>query len=434
METNETLLARCRSLIEVSLNWGDPAYWTNEDFEKLSDKIFEKTAVQLSVSTLKRIWGKVRYDSSPTTATLNALARFAGFEGWREFAAAAPAERPEPVPASEPPAPQLVATPQPTPRRFFMTALIIGTAVVVALISLFGSRFHAAQSSPPKDPADRLPFSARRISDDLPNSVVFTYDATSLSPDDVILQQSWDTTRREKIPVDGKEITSLYYYPGFFMAKLIVDGVIRSQCPVFIPTKGWKGIIRQMPAPVYLAPDEITAGPLMSVSATTLQQKTGKSLFNETWTELSDIREFPDIAADHFTFKATLRNTSTVEQCLCRRIKVTLLGTESVIIIPLSDKGSISTLGMMTGERWISGKEHDLSAFGCDFSSFQQLTCTVADHHFRVFLNDHPIFDREQKLTIGRIMGIRIEFEGSGEIKETSLQGTGAPIALYPQG
>src|SRR5579863_4219167 len=85
MEKEKQLLVLCRGLIEKSLNWGDSGIWGNDDFERLSEKIFEKTRVQLSISTLKRIWGKVRYENFPTTATLNALAGFLGYESWREF-------------------------------------------------------------------------------------------------------------------------------------------------------------------------------------------------------------------------------------------------------------------------------------------------------------------------------------------------------------
>src|SRR5471030_2632643 len=85
MEIEKELLSKCRQLVEQSLNWGDSATWGNDDFDQLSEKIFDKTKVRLSVSTLKRIWGRVRYESFPTTATLNALANFIDFENWREF-------------------------------------------------------------------------------------------------------------------------------------------------------------------------------------------------------------------------------------------------------------------------------------------------------------------------------------------------------------
>src|SRR5580704_16245478 len=85
MEKEKQLLVICRRLVEDSLHWGDSEAWSNDDFEQLSQKIFDKTKVQLSVSTLKRIWGKVRYENFPTTATLNALAGFLDYESWRDF-------------------------------------------------------------------------------------------------------------------------------------------------------------------------------------------------------------------------------------------------------------------------------------------------------------------------------------------------------------
>ncbi|WPQ63248.1 hypothetical protein SIO70_00025 [Chitinophaga sancti] len=49
------------SLIETRLNWGKSSEWTNYDFEKLSVAIQDKTGVTLSVTTLKRLWGKLKY-------------------------------------------------------------------------------------------------------------------------------------------------------------------------------------------------------------------------------------------------------------------------------------------------------------------------------------------------------------------------------------
>jgi hypothetical protein len=87
MQTEEALIFVCRQRIEAELNWGLSDRWSNRDFERLSEKIMERTQVRLSISTLKRIWGKVRYDSLPAVATLNVLAQFSGYQSWRDFAA-----------------------------------------------------------------------------------------------------------------------------------------------------------------------------------------------------------------------------------------------------------------------------------------------------------------------------------------------------------
>src|SRR5688572_301255 len=85
IETEEILLDKCRKLIEEKLGWEDGAGWSTHDFEILGGKIQEVTGVSLSIATLKRIWGKIRYDSKPTPTTLNTLARFVGYEDWRDF-------------------------------------------------------------------------------------------------------------------------------------------------------------------------------------------------------------------------------------------------------------------------------------------------------------------------------------------------------------
>ena len=457
MTKNEPSLEKCRQLIEASLNWGDAASWTNEDFEDLSDRIFDRTELRLSVSTLKRIWGKVRYENSPTAATLNALARFAGYSGWREFLQQHPEQAPaaeEPLAGTAPPEPspsfQAARTDKPgiSRRRLLITSILVSAAVLLGLISLLGLRRHSAAGSPPAvNPAD-LKFVSRKTSGDLPNSVVFTYDASPLQPHTVIIQQSWDTSRREKVPANGKEYTSIYYYPGYFAAKLMVDGVIRKECPVFIKTKGWKGIIERKPLPVYLTAAEIGTGEdgavpaasrakpgnrqqaSMGISSAVLREKTGSAIFNNTWVDFDNVREFEGIPADHFTLSTTLRNTSTVEQCLCRKIKITVLGTESAIVIPLADKGCISDIRLLTGDRMISGKNNDLSAFGCDFRDFQQLSCTVEDHRLKITLNHTLIFNTEQQQSIGEVVGIRISFEGTGEIRDLSLEGPRQHIDL----
>jgi hypothetical protein len=417
---NDTSLDRCKHLIQDSLGWGDPASWSNEDFDELSERIFQKTGVRLSVSTLKRIWGKVKYDHSPTTATLNALARFAGFTGWRDLQQQNNHTSPETRVSPPPPAVQ------PARPRSLLAPLIIGTLTLAALVSLLSARFIHSTA-----PLPALRFESRSTSDDLPNSVVFDYDATSLHPKDVMIQQNWDMRRREKVDPNGNKHTSIYYYPGHFMAKLVVDGEIRKESEVFITTKGWKGIVGHSPLPIYLSPEESgdDSGHL-GITARTLAAKTGSVVFSDTYTTFANVRPFPGLSGDHFSFSTTLRNTSTVEQCLCRNVRITILGKQSAIIIPLSDKGCIAGLSVLTGFSAISGKDHDLSAFGCDFKNWQQVICTENDNLLKVTVNGRQALVVPRPQSIGDIVGIRIVFEGTGAIREAVFSGAGTPTDL----
>ena len=85
MNTAEFLIQKPIKLYESNTGWGDSGDWTNQDFVILSQKIQERTGVALSHVTLKRVWGKVKYDSLPNTHTLDTLVQFLGYENWREF-------------------------------------------------------------------------------------------------------------------------------------------------------------------------------------------------------------------------------------------------------------------------------------------------------------------------------------------------------------
>ena len=88
----------------------------------------------------------------------------------------------------------------------------------------------------------------------------------------------------------------------------------------------------------------------------------------------------------------------------------------------------------MAGYDWIRGKDQDLSAFGCDFSGWQRVRCSVDDRRVKIELNGRLIFTTDQTAPMGNIVGVRIAFEGAGEIKEVGLQGRGERLALLPQG
>ncbi len=427
MEKEKQFLLLCRRQIELMLNWGDSSIWTNDDFEQLSEKIFVKTRVQLSISTLKRIWGKVRYENFPTTGTLNALAGFLDYDSWRDFRQKNEINDPasmlgnnfEVSPQTS--VPRDEAAP---PARKVSVPVIFGITLLIILAAAYVS---FKKRVTPVD-LSKVKFEAIKVSDTLPNSVIFNYDASVFKSDSVYIQQSWDPTRRELVPGNGKQHTSIYYSPGYFVAKLVVNNEIKKEFVVSIKTKGWKGIIERKPVPIYLSANETKGKGFMGIADSLFREKTGSPVFNDTWVKFANVREFGDIDAGNFSLETTFRNSSAVEASVCRKVNVLLLGTNNATIIPFSDKGCISDLNLLTASSYISGKDHDMRAFGCDFSKFQNLVCRVEKMHLKIYLNNKLILDTPQKQTLGKIEGIRFEFEGAGEIKNVKLSTPGGGV------
>ena len=393
-----------------ALAWGDSTEWSDLDFEKLSGRIFDKTNTLLSITTLKRLWGRVKYDSSPNVATLNALARFIDFADWRSFKQHIDTVKPVSAPAA------LLVPKKKNPINIILTASIAAVilGVIIAWVIKPKSDTKVNLNVPVK-------FSSRKVSDGLPNSVIFNYDASTLGIDSITLQQSWDAKRNERLSAKLKQHTSIYYYPGYFNAKLLANGKTLKESPVFIKTKGWTGIIEKDPVPTYLSSGDIHLTNAMGISAKTLASKTGSPVFNNTVVSFNNVREFAGLNGSDFTLTTTLQNTSTPQEASCRKVRICILGKSNAIIIPLADKGCISDLYIYTSSAWVNGKDKDLSAFGCDFSKAQELVCNIKQMVFTVSLNNKLIFSTPITQTIGDIVGLSISFEGAGKIEYLRL-------------
>ncbi|TWJ03163.1 hypothetical protein JN11_00700 [Mucilaginibacter frigoritolerans] len=413
MGKEEPYIRLWRELFEKSLGWESSDTWNEYDFEKLGEIIFSKTNTRLSLSTLKRLWGKVQYKSTPTIATLNVLAHALDFEDWRAFRK----KMDENTFEGERSAYEI-----PSSYPSYKRPLLITVVVVCAgLMILFITKLFKTSVNTNKYDAMKEVFESRVVSDQMPNSVVFNYDASNDPANEIYLQQSWDPKRTEKISKNRKQHTSIYYYPGYFNAKLVADGQIRKTASVFIKTNGWMGIIDKSPVPVYLNADSMNLQGGMGIKSQTFVKLKGSSVLNDAWVHFYNFRYFEGASGHDLDFETTLRNTSAPEQSSCRKVTVEIVGTENEISIPLSDKGCIATLNLSLGRETIFGKDHDLSAFGCDFNSFQHLSCSIQNSHIKISLNDKVIYSGLIAQDIGKIVGIGIGFEGAGEIKYVQL-------------
>lgn len=82
MSINPQHITLLRQLVEES---ADHAIATSNDFIFLSGEIRGRLNENLSVSTLKRLWGYVDGYASVRPSTLDILARFVGFPDWETF-------------------------------------------------------------------------------------------------------------------------------------------------------------------------------------------------------------------------------------------------------------------------------------------------------------------------------------------------------------
>lgn len=428
VENNDFYIAQCKTLIEQKLAWGNSEQWQNQDFETLSEKIFEETKIQLSITTLKRIWGKVRYDSTPNLATLNALVQFIGYENWRIFISAhLHKENPPPqeTTINEVVIKQEEATkirtviPKLLSRQLFKKTWIIAGGVIFLGILIV---FLSFQKKVKLLTYSNVVFKSKPVTLGLPNTVVFQYDASNSNADSVFIQQSWDSQRRFKVAKEQKEYTSTYYYPGYFRAKLILNDSIVKEHDVFIETDGWLGTIDKDSIPIYFSKSEVQQGELMGISAKDFSLQNIDLQGNIFWTSLFNVNRNNVAPSDNFTFEIEVKNTFNQGNGVCQHTRIVLLCTEGVHVIPLSIKGCVGELNLVLGNENIEGKTKDLSAFGVNFSDWVRVRCEVKNRHAQIFLNDKLAYEGDFQYSIGQIIGTKIRFAGTGQVRNFQIK------------
>lgn len=441
MQTDETLIQQVKKLFEEKTGWGDSGKWTNQDFLQLSELILEQTGVTLSHVTLKRVWGKVKYDSLPNTHTLNTLAQFLGYDNWRDFTVRHPQTQPEPsvphppVPASanaKPPAGTSPSSANPEPptgpdsphppankptaplhqKLWFLTPLAIILLVLLLL--------HGQQPSP--QPQDYAFSSKKAVTSGLPNSVIFDYDATRSPDDSVVIQQSWDTTRRVKVSKNDHQHTSVYYYPDFYHATLQVHNRVVKTHNLLIQSNGWLPLVEQDPVPVYFKKEEAIHDGKMSLSVDQIKQKNILLQPSPPTVMFSNVRDFGEIYSDHFVFETSLKNDYAEGSSICQLSRIYLLCEGTAIWVPLCSKGCISTVDLFFTYFYTSGKREDLSAFGVNnFSDYVKLRIESDSGQAKILINDKLAYTVKRHIIRSKIIGIDFRFQGTGSVDYVSL-------------
>ncbi|QHV95914.1 hypothetical protein [Spirosoma endbachense] len=418
MISEEDTWIRCRRLVEQKVGWGDSEHWQNRDFEQLSELILAETGVSLSVSTLKRLWGRIRYDSVPTPTTLDTVARFVGYDSWRSFRQKDTSSQsigiPEPQKEPLPEPTVLPVIPRPAIGRW-LTGSLLGLLVVICIVWAYRQRDTTLRYGP-------VSFVSRPVAKGAPNTVIFQYDATDSNADSVFIQQSWDPRLRARVDKAGHTYTSTYYYPGYYRAKLVLNDSIVREHDVFVASAGWLGTVDREPIPLYLRANTVKKSGEISITPADLQT-VGVSLTGEVpETNLFMVDSTGIVDGKHFVFETAVRSTFSQGKAVCQPVSIALLCSTGFHRIPLSVPGCVGELRLVTGNTIVSGQTTDLSGLGVDFSRWVLVRYEVNGKKASVYVNDRLVYQGNESGEVGQVVGLRFGFLGTGAVKFARFQ------------
>jgi len=404
-------LSRALERIETLFDRGASNNWTTYDFEKLSDAIFDRTQVRLSVTTLKRIWGKLKYDSAPTLTTLNTLAQFAGFVDWRDFK------------QNEGRTEGIEANPIPPRRQLKLKRLGITLAGALILVAGVYFLFLAARHKQTQYNPSQFEFSANKmISEGVPNSVIFHYTA-KVKPDSLFIVQTWDIRRKTLVSADKHEHSAIYYYPGFFRTRLIADDQVMQRHDVWITSNGWLCLLEEDPIPVYFKKEQCQKNGIVEVNDSLLvpyrRSATAPRVrfFNQ--------RDLGDLMNDNFTFETKVKNNFDDGSNACHYAQVLIQCKDDIIIIPLAAKSCVGNLDFYFCGASAESKFADLSGFGCDLTQWTSLRVETVNRMATIYVNNRKAYTVTFPDKPTGIVGVQYRFNGAAAVKETRFMAKG---------
>lgn len=408
----ETRVRKCLQLIETRLAWGTSEDWTNYDFSKLSDEVHNRTQVRLSVTTLKRLWGKLKYDNDPTLTTLNTLARFAGFDDWRTYCQKVVIAEPVPVEASA------IKQQQSHQRLSGYWFLTIIPLALIAIYSLTATREQTGKL----DPID-FEFRADKVkTEGVPNSVVFNYEASAAETDSVFIVQTWDITRKKLVAKSNHVHSAIYYYPGFFNTKLIADGQIVKTHDLWITSDGWLALIEQESVPLYFKKEEFTFNDRIEINEGNLKKYNLALHPNAPGLRFFNQRDLGDIMNDNFIFETSVRTEFNDGAGACQSVYVLIQCKNDIIYIPLSAKSCVGELVLYYSGQLVKSTDADLSKFGSDLREWTTLRVETVNKHVTCYVNGEKAYELDFPNMPTGIVGLQYRFAGVGAVKDTKFE------------
>jgi hypothetical protein len=410
MATERDYIQLCTKEIEklLALNPENENIKTR-DFEYLSEVIRQKSGITLSVSTLKRLW-KRSFSQIPQPATLNALATVLDYKDWQEFKQK-----------------NVIADKKTSLQIPFKKILLPVFLIFLAAISFFA--YNRLKNKGPKIKGGITFTADKTVYSRVPNTVIFKYDVSNVAADSFFIQQTWN--ERTKIRIDPRQgvLSSIYYTPGFHVARLIANNKVIATHNVHILSDGWMPYVYYNindVYPIYLGLKENVSNGSFAVNEKGLNQK-GIDIKKDFMLRLNNSHDF-GVSDENFSIKTAVRCDS-FKQTVCPYAELMLVFEGNVFWIDLANKGCEYHANYNIGGIAANGRKNDLSLFGCNIYDWQNLELTVKNRKARLLLNSTIVASLQYTKNFGRLVGIIFTFKGPGSVDFVNIYGpNGKPV------
>ncbi len=414
MSDDRFFISLCKTLICDKLDW-NPEQIRQRDYEYLSHEIFKQSKVDLSTTTLRRIWSN-QYKNTPQTGTLNALAQFLDFDNWNDFKLK-----------------NQVSTSKNVETRVDFSqrkAIVLVPALLVIVLGVI--TILTASSKPAELDLSSLKFTAdKTLYEGVPATAGFEYDISKIK-EKVQIELSWNPYERVTLAPNKDFYTGVYYYPDYHYSKLLIDGQAVAFQPVHVITEDWHGSLMRSDfekRPIYLEHEELFEEDRMEVSRSIID----KYNFGPNDTLFSEL-VFSNPMLDTISINDLILETSvkTIDYGAtrqCDRLLIYLKGEKGFAMIPLTEQGCYGELSLGFSEKWLQGKFSDLSNLETSLETWQDVRIEVSERAVQIRVALNKPLNLEYENDLGKLKAVKFLFTGLGAVDHVYLYNSnGEPL------
>jgi hypothetical protein len=416
IQSESEYIAFCLKLIEQRCEWGPIINWRNRNFQELSLRLSLKSNIQISPGTLKRVFGKVKthYAYEPQQATKDALAIFLNYENWADFKSQNKLEFPEKLPLMpvNDKGDDLTYRKgiKPWPKsKTVLFGIIVAVGAVVALIFWGISNTETGQ----------VGFFGSNLIGKAYHTSYFHFNIPYGKAQYIL-----DTGDGKMNPVQPGASTVSHYYmlPEHYRVRLFRDLKVVGDTTVYLATRDWEAYVNELSEnPRYYPVKEslfLSRGSMRTTPA--VIHASGIDTIQIYWVHFVNMQNF-DCDGDKFSVVTTLKNQDDIVAVRCNHIKLDVIGENGRISVYFVKKGCEQWVDLIFSEVRIRGSDNELTMFGQDFSDWQEVKVSSDGRQVTVFYRDELIFEADYQNPLGKIIGIKYSFTGSGAVQKIQL-------------
>ena len=406
-------LKRCLELIEQKQKWGPSIEWTNNHFTKLHDEIHSSTNLLISVSTLRRLFSRIKESNeyyNPQLDTKDALAQFIGFENWAMFKESKQVELDSSSSITTDLNPEDV-------KGKTIKVIVWGLLITVSLAIIFQFISRAKQ-----EVIGEYNVSLKESKGESPFTVILNYDV-SLSEVDSLFFNFGDGTPWVLIDKEKKVLTHTYGNTGVYSIKFRSKSKVYKYLPILIQSKGWEYRLRFPEKLTYFSKcdssffaDSILKLPVYIAE----NDANSKDDLKEYFLEYRFVKSLIEDPSD-FSVEAVFKNSKDVGGISCYNTVFSFMMENGQFKTTFIDKGCSRWADVQAMDTVLDGRYVDLTSLSKDVSEWKKVKFKVENKIYSVYDGKTKVIELPFKREPKKLLGFYINFRGSGVLQSLRL-------------